>query len=115
MFYLCSALAWSQLEGCVRFGVLHSKKGEIQLETTEKRPLEKAEPRKHDPIAKSERTGCSLALGETASLPFMPLVKETTRTGPLFLQRWCRLDTTEALPCYGRGCWERLSGLATSS
>ena len=91
------------------------KKGQTQLETTQKRPLEKAEPRKHVPLAKSERNGCSLALGETADLPFMPFAEETTRTGPMFQQRWWRLDTTQALPCRGRGCRERLSGLVTGS
>lgn len=97
----------------VRFGVLHLKKGETQLETTQKSPLEKAEQRKHNPLAKSERTGCCFALGGTANLSFMPLVEEITRTGLMFHQRWCRLDTTEALLCCGRGCWQRLSGLIT--
>lgn len=90
MFYLYSALAGSQLEGYVWFGVLHSKKGETQLETTQKRPLEKAGPRKHDLLAKSGRDGWGLALGETANLPCMPLAEETTRAGPMFQQKWCR-------------------------
>lgn len=108
-------LAWSQLEGFVRFGVPHLKKGYTQLETARKRPLEKAEPRKHNPLAKSERNGCSLALGETGTLPFMPLAEETARTGPTFQQRRCRLDPTQALPCRGRGCREQLSGLLTAA
>lgn len=114
-FSLYSVVAWCHLEGYVRFGVLHLKKGETQLETTQEKPLEKAETRKHDPLAKSEGNGCGLALGETANLSFMPVAEETTRTGPMFQQRWYRLGTTQAFPCCGRGCQERLSGPVTSS
>lgn len=91
------------------------KKGETQLETTQKRPLGKAEPGKHNPLAKSERNGCGDALGEIANLPFMPLAEETARIRPMVQQRWCRLETTQALPCRAKGSWEGLSVLLTGS